>query len=329
MPKNLAKDEIDLVEILIIIWKKKFNVIFFILISFALVFINQNIINNDPKKIRATTEISPISVYDEAKYKIYNSIINTIKPYYIVEDISKKIVGDDLQTDISFKSVNNKANNLHINNIDEKFLLGLFVDRINDKSNLKVLIKKFNLIKKEEYNEDKIEYEETINNLASSIKIIEIDEVNFIRIKTFNKVIKNWETFLEFIEKEINLQIQKKLSEMFNNYIVYADAINQFEIEDIETQLGVTVNEIQKSNLNRQLSILNANRYIDRIQSIFNSSPISNPNSFYAAKINYNLTSYKADNNTSDRIMYLIAGILGAIVGIFFVLIANAIQKRT
>ena len=329
MPKNLAKDEIDLVEILIIIWKKKFNVIFFILISFALVFINQNIINKDPKKIRATTEISPISVYDEAKYKIYNSIINTIKPYYIVDDISKKIKGDDLQTDISFKSVNNKANNLHINNIDEKFLLDLFVDRINDKSNLKVLIKKSNLIKKEEYNEDKIEYEETIKNLASSIKIIEIDEVNFIRVKTFNKVINNWETFLEFIEKEINLQIQKKLSEMFNNYIVYADAINQFEIEDIETQLGVTVNEIQKSNLNRQLSILNANRYIDRIQSIFNSSPISNPDSFYAAKINYNLTSYKADNNTSDRIMYLIAGILGAIVGIFFVLIANAIQNRT
>ena len=74
MPKNLAKDEIDLIDILIVIWKKKFNVIFFILISFALVFLNQNIINKEPKKIRATTEISTISVYDEAKYKIYNSI---------------------------------------------------------------------------------------------------------------------------------------------------------------------------------------------------------------------------------------------------------------
>ncbi len=328
MPKNLAKDEIDLIDILIVIWKKKFNVIFFILISFALVFLNQNIINKEPKKIRATTEISTISVYDEAKYKIYNSIINTIKPYYIAEDISKKIVGDNLQTDISFKSVNNKANNLHINNIDKKFLLDLFVDRINDKPNLKILIKKFNLIQEED-NLDKIEYEELINNLASSIKIIVIDDVNFIRIKTNNEIIKNWEIFLEFLEKEINLQIQKKLSEMFNNYVVYADAVNEFEIEDIETQLKVTTNEIQKSNLKRQLSILNANKYIDRIQSIFNSSPISNPNNFYAAKINYNLTSYKADNNTSDRIMYLIAGILGAIIGIFFVLIANAIQKRT
>ena len=137
MAKNLAKDEIDLIDILIIIWKNKLSVFFFILISFALVFINQNIINKDPIKIRAITEISTISVYDEAKYKIYNSIINTIKPYYIAEDISKKIVGDELQTDISFKSVNNKANNLHINNIDKKFLLDLFVDRINDKSNLK------------------------------------------------------------------------------------------------------------------------------------------------------------------------------------------------
>lgn len=328
MAKNLAKDEIDLIDILIIIWKNKLSVFFFILISFALVFINQNIINKDPIKIRAITEISTISVYDEAKYKIYNSIINTIKPYYIAEDISKKIVGDELQTDISFKSVNNKANNLHINNIDKKFLLDLFVDRINDKSNLKTLIKRFNLIQDED-NKDKIEYEEFINNLASSIKIIVIDEVNFIRIKTNNKIIKNWEPFLEFLEKEINLQIQKKLSEMFNNYVVYADAVNQFEIEDIETQLKVTTNETQRSNLKRQLSILNANKYIDRIQSIFNSSPISNPNNFYAAKINYNLTSYKADNNTSDRIMYLIAGILGAIIGIFFVLIANAIQKRT
>jgi LPS O-antigen subunit length determinant protein (WzzB/FepE family) len=85
MSKKLLKDNVDLIDLILLLWKYKIYIITFILISFAIVFINQQSI--EPKKITATTEIKPISVYDEAKYRIYNSVINTIKPYYVIEDV--------------------------------------------------------------------------------------------------------------------------------------------------------------------------------------------------------------------------------------------------
>mgnify|MGYP000232805887 CR=1 FL=1 len=45
-----------------------------IISKLLLVYIIQ--LNQTPSKIIASTEIRPITVYDEAKYQIYNSIIN-------------------------------------------------------------------------------------------------------------------------------------------------------------------------------------------------------------------------------------------------------------
>ena len=46
MSKDLAKDEIDLIDVLLIVWKKKFQVLFFVIISLFIVFINQSFDKN-------------------------------------------------------------------------------------------------------------------------------------------------------------------------------------------------------------------------------------------------------------------------------------------
>ena len=40
--------------------------------------------------------------------------------------------------------------------------------------------------------------------------------------------------FLKFVQKETNQKIQKKLTEMFNNYLDYSNTVNRFIIEDID-----------------------------------------------------------------------------------------------
>ena len=109
----------------------------------------------------------------------------------------------------------------------------------------------------------------------------------------------------------------------------YAESIRIFEIEDIETQQSISFDEREKIVLEKKKSILISNKYSSRIQNIFDSSPISKPNEFYAARIIYNLTDYKIKNDKKSNVaIYLTTGICGAILGIFFVLIVNAIQNR-
>jgi LPS O-antigen subunit length determinant protein (WzzB/FepE family) len=333
MPKKKPlNDEIDLIGTLLIVWNKKWQVLLITVFVLIGSFITQ--LYKSPDKVTANTEIRPISVFDEAKYKIYNSIINTIRPYYVKESRSKITSEDIAKIDKNYKIINTEVNDLEINNINKLFLLNLFVEKLNEKSYLVNAIKKFDLIKEENY-PNKLKYEEAVINLASSISLLNIDDINskskkkpvMIEFKTYD--ITNWENFLKFVEKEVNLEIQIRLSKMFDNYISYVEAITRYEIEDIDTQLSVTLNEDERIKLKKKKSILKANKYVDRMQDIFFSSPISNSDEFYASKIIYDSTSYiKVNSNTTTKKRFILFIIIGVVIGIFFVLLSNAIQKR-
>ena len=240
MSKNLPKDEIDLLDITIILWKKKITIICFIVLSIIIAFIFQ--LTQGASKIKVSTEVRPILVMDEAKYQIYNSIINTIKPYYVNERISEIQANTNEITSKKFKIIDTNIKDLEINNIDKKFLLDLFIDRLKHKYNLINLVKEFKLIKQYNYS-TKFEYENAVINLASSIKLLNTDRVAYekqtpviIQFETLH--IENWESFLKFVEKKTNSAIQKDLSSMFENYINYVKAIKQFEVEDIQIYLS-------------------------------------------------------------------------------------------
>ena len=204
-------------------------------------------------------------------------------------------------------------------------MLELFIDRINEKSNLIKSIKEFGLIKEENYS-SKMEFEEAVTKLASSIELTVDDDTNFIKIKSYN--LDKWENFLEFIEKETNLEIQNKLTKMFANYIRYVETTLKFEIEDIDTQLSVTDNEYERLELLKKKDIINANKYIERMQDIFQTSPIIKSDNFYAAKIIYNSTTYDKGRKTPLVTKLIASAILAGIFGIFFVVTSNAINNR-
>lgn len=324
MPKNIARDEIDLLNIILICWKKKTQIFLIVFLALTVTFIFHKL--DDPKIIKATTEIRPILAYDEAEYKIYNSIINTINLYYIDIKPSKDSEISDSRTDAS-KVINTKTSleKLEINNIDKRFLLELFIDRINEKSNLINNIRKFGFIKEENYS-SQVEFEEALITLASSIELTVNDDINFISIKSYN--LEKWENFLEFLENEINLEIKNKLIKMFDNYIKYVETTLKFQIEDIDTQLSVTDNEYERLELIKKRKIISENKYIQRMQDIFQTSPVVNSDNFYAAKIIYNSTFYEKGETTPLVTKLIASAILALIIGIFFAVFSNAINNR-
>ena len=330
MKKNLVNDEIDLIEVFQIIWRKKNYVILSIVISLFLALLTHIYIVkfNNIKKLDTITKVSPIQMVEESIYQNYSLALQLV-----IEPLTQIYLNSD--SEISTDTIRlNKKYNLEINKITKNFLFKMFVEEISQRNNLENLIKKFNLIKEEDY-PNKIEYKNAIDEIIFNIRILNLDSLNSgnefyqITIEHQTDDINNWTNFLEFLEVEANLAVRTKLIQMLNNSLTYLKTIKNFEIEDLKNLLLTTQNDDEKMIIDERLSQLKSNKYIERINIIFDSSPISDKEKFYAGKINHESMYFK---NTSDRILlkrlYVLAILLGTILGIFFVLIANAVQKR-
>ena len=98
------------------------------------------------------------------------------------------------------------------------------------------------------------------------------------------------------------------------------------EIELIETRTNkdaFTKNLLELEKQKRELLI---DKSLERIEKLFNSTPIVNGNNFKAASIIYKDTEYEASFSFIKSVLF--AGIFGIIFGMFYVLISNAIQQR-
>ena len=133
---------------------------------------------------------------------------------------------------------------------------------------------------------------------------------------------------MKFISTNVNLEIQKNLTEMFQNYINYEQVIRKFKMEDIDNHL-LFAQEEARIELEKIKKILIKNNKLEKIQNLFEQSPILS-DSFHAAKISYNFTEYVTLSNKDKAIAHnlIVGGICGAIIGIFFVLIANSVKRR-
>ncbi|WP_440691968.1 Wzz/FepE/Etk N-terminal domain-containing protein [Candidatus Pelagibacter sp. HIMB1695] len=100
------------------------------------------------------------------------------------------------------------------------------------------------------------------------------------------------------------------------------------EIELIESRDNKNKDAFTKNllDLEKQRRELLENKSLERIERLFNSSPIINGNNFKAASIIYKDTEYEASFSLVKAI--LISGIFGVIFGMFYVLVSNAIQQR-
>ena len=340
--KKLAKDEIDLIEIFQIIWGKKRSIIISIIFGLLIAFLIQ--LSEKPSKITAKTKIIPISIYDESKFQIYNSIAKMIKPMPLILPASYETYENTMEEDRTEIKRNHtqeiknikKIKNTEINNITKSILLEMFIETFEERAILKTMIKRFNFIKKEDY-PNNVAYEIAIDETLSAIELLNTESLDSKNEVSSNAIIvfesnnpNEWENFLSFAEKEINQRVQIKLSEMFEMYLSYTKMLNKFNVEDLEARLAMVTDDEQELSINQAIDELRKDKYSKRLVDIFNSSPITNKDEFYAAKIGIDLTTYElTTNKISLKTLYSSAALLSGILGIFFVLVVHSIRRRS
>ena len=322
----IQNDEIDLIYLINIVWINKFKI--FLSTSLPALFFYLLIISEDPVKqiYKTKTEIVPISTFMEYEYKIFNNYLGVIKA--IAEANAKKE-----NTDFVFQDI--EATFL-FDIIDADYLLDLFVKRLTDDQFLMKNIKNSNLINKENFKNNQ-EYQDKIIETKSKFNLTPIIENT-----TLNKWLIHFETdqpkkyldFLQLLEKSLNLEIQQFLKKSFEDLILNQKIIQKYKIEDIDFEIKLSTEINNKENLRyieelkKYKQKLNSDKFIERLQLKFNTTPIIKSENFVASKIVVEQTEFRKINDDEKNILLqvLSAGLVGMILSIFFVLIYSRIK---
>ena len=116
------------------------------------------------------------------------------------------------------------------------------------------------------------------------------------------------------------------------------DQINDLEIE-IKDLSQINENQANQASYLEQLGELErakrmlvanliANKDIDRMQIIFNSTPILKSDNFYAAQIMYNSSKFQNINKVNKLAVVLLTGLIGLAIALFYLYILMALRKR-
>ena len=324
MNKQIEDDQVDLYEIILSLWNDKWKIVFSIISAVILMMIYLS--NQKPTIIlsKATTEIKPISIFDEFKYDTYNSYLDSISKKKLEETMN---LNKDEFNSQNFKPKDNSS----FKYIDKTYLHDLFIDRLDENSIFIDGIKKFNLINKENYSDVK-QYESAVTKLAASIRLIKGLQSNINRwsVQTVISDRETWEKFLNYVNESTNKEIQIYLSKIFDKTILNEKKFIEYQIEDIEIELERSSNDENiKNSLTKKRVLLETNKDLERIKDLFKNTPIITSENFYAGKIMVLTTKYENLNSAVSKTkMLVIAIILGGVFGIFLALISNAIRKK-
>ena len=312
--KTNFKNEISLNDIFFLIWNERKIIFLTIGLAIILAFIYLKSQAPVVPVYKASTDIRPISSFDEFEYETYNNFIQN-KIY------EKK------NNEISIIDFNYKK-------IDKKYLINLFIEKLSEDSYLSDLIEKAELLNKNDYNNIK-EYDDAIFNLKNKINFNPITDNNFkqnnwkINFVTEDK--DKWENFLKIAEKNTNLEIKKFLLKKFNSSILNEKQLVDFKLDDINSRLTSEMkDDILQNNLRKQKQLLETDESVQRLKIIFNTTPVINSTKFFAARLKVESTNYvKINDEIDEKSILLVGGVLGALIGILYALIfSRTLQAR-
>ena len=154
---------------------------------------------------------------------------------------------------------------------------------------------------------DKVEYLKEQSSIAKTLGIAK----NTIEVQTFgnqNALLSNVQTDSPFylrgyeaIDKEIELIQLRKDKNAFIEGL--------FELE-------------------KKRRAIEQDQTIDRVESALQSNLLADNKEFSAASIRSITTKFKYDDNNNNRKMLVMAIVIGLIVGVFYVIISNAVQSQ-
>ena len=264
-------DEIDLLDLTKTVWDGKWKIAFFIIVG---IFITFGYNFKKDRNFIATTEIRPITTFEEDKYRLFNQSPNTIDKNKIknrtknvnnnintnkYKDIVIQYLIENKDKDIAKFINDNEKDKVTIFEITNKSLLNQYVEEMKEGTLIEVGIEKFNLIDKEEFADEKA-YMERVKKFASEIQIItpqnidgkeKRDVILNNTIKGQYSDIEKWRELLEFIDFEVNQKVRYIVTNRFETIISVLKQKRDFEIEDLNTQIKNVKADYEKNMKNR------------------------------------------------------------------------------
>ena len=254
MKKRINSDKIDLIEVIVNIWNNKLKIAavtaIFIVLSTSIYLVNK-------PQLNAKTEILPITIFENNLYSPYNSLLAT------------EPVSDD----------KNIISQQKLNNINQNYLLDLFLAELQTKKIVIEAIKKYQLIDQSKFN-DEGKYLEAVEKYALSLELLRpINDDNSQRSETrLNWIIKievddkdKWEEALSFINYKINKDMQNYLALNFVTNLNNLKLLDQFKLEDLNQKIEFAKNDYDIETSNR-LAFLNEQASIARELNIKNNT---------------------------------------------------------
>ena len=298
MPKKIQSDEVDIIEFIQVLWDNWIKIFFivstFVFLTIIYQVIYQNSQNKQGLKIFTTTAIDTISNLEAGKYDILN--------YYLIkvrddQTIINKYNQNNKITEKNFIQLStnksNKKNNLIEKNpskffslnfgpIYKSFLRDLFLNQLNEIEFIKSEIKKFNLIKRKNFNSIE-DYNDAVNAMSlsfiSGLTYAEGEQNNTpnlkpeINFKTYD--VSEWKEFLENLEKSTNERVKNYLQDIFKDNILNLQKVAKYELEDIEMEILNAKNNYEKEMFNR-VAFLKEQAIIARVLEISKNNNFNN-----------------------------------------------------
>ena len=141
--KNKNSDDLDLISVSLVLWKRKLFILLSVITTVAFSYALQFTIEKPPEKIFTTSEVVPITTYEESKYILWNDYLSNIQ----IDFLSKNI------QDVNLTNTNPT---LSFTIINREILYDLFNEQLVERGYLEKSLKEFNFLKKEDYNRSRI-----------------------------------------------------------------------------------------------------------------------------------------------------------------------------
>ena len=212
MKKKNDEYEIDIFGIFSILWANKFKIL---IITTAFLILGYLYYSTLDKNFTSTTNIKPISTFENMKYEPYNSL-----------------AGED------FFDMNSKN------------LFNLFISTIKTQEIIENAIIKFELVNKDDFKLEKNYKEQVIKTAISIIekisppKVDKKSKINLLywKINFQIKEKKNWRNFLEYLDKQVNESVRLHIINQFNTKINIYNLRSKFRLEEIEQSYANELN---------------------------------------------------------------------------------------
>ena len=266
MLKENNYNDIELIKVLVKVWKEKIKILYAILIS--LLFATIYIINDeDIREITFISKLEPISFLEENEYSVLNEIIKYSK---INEMRHNYATGNELPTMSEMQ--NHYSTGLYVTQkfeINSLMLWQLFSKILEDKLVLEKSIIDSKIIDVKDY-KDKISLNNAIKEFSRDITLHNVfdkypDNMSDYHINVKHNDAERVKTFLQLYQKNINKYVQKILIERFNAYLSNLDELYGFIIEDLDANI---LEEEEKFRDLKQRNLNNLYEHLDTAKAL-------------------------------------------------------------